>query len=59
MEKIDAILTLPLGIVVRLMGCAMVSNGGKRAPGSDVDPSSEAELVRQLDEKARKAGAKI
>lgn len=59
MKQIRDILKLPLTTVVRLMGSALVANGGKREPGANADPNSDADIVRQLEEKARKAGANI
>lgn len=58
-KQIRDILKLPLTTVVRLMGSALVANGGKREPGANADPNSDADIVRQLEEKARKAGANI
>lgn len=53
MEQINTIRMMPLAILIRLQGCAMVACGGKRELGADRQPDSEAAILRQLDEKRR------
>jgi hypothetical protein len=53
MEQINTIRMMPLAILIRLQGCAMVACGGKRELGADRQPDSEADILRQLDEKRR------
>lgn len=53
MEQINTIRMMPLAILIRLQGCAMVACGGKREPGADRQPDLEADILRQLDEKRR------
>lgn len=53
MEQINTIRMMPLAILIRLQGCAMVACGGKRELGADHQPDSEADILRQLDEKRR------
>jgi hypothetical protein len=53
MEQINTIRLMPLAILIRLQGCALVACGGKRELGADHHPDSEADILRQLDEKRR------
>lgn len=54
MQAIDTIRMMPLATIIRLQGCALVACGGKRELGADRSPDSEADIIRQLDEMARK-----
>ena len=53
MQQINTIRMMPLAILIRLLGCAMVAFGGKRELGADRPHDSEADIIRQLDEKRR------
>ncbi|MFY9191287.1 MAG: hypothetical protein WAO06_00285 [Tenuifilaceae bacterium] len=53
MEQINTIRMMPLAILIRLQGCALVACGGKRELGADRPHDSEADILRQLDEKRR------
>jgi len=59
MDAIKSVLDMPINTVVRLMGSALAASGQRRAPGSDRNPDTEADILKQLDAKAREAGANI
>ena len=58
MEQINTIRMMPLSVLIRLQGCALVACGGKRELGSDRTPDEEADILRQLDAKRREMEAR-
>ena len=55
----NAVLVIPLKLIIRLMGAAIEATGNDRAPGAHSDRETDESIARALDEKAREAGANI